>query len=149
MSGQGSSDDGCLRNPFAEQNHQLPDGGWVSLQIKSNPLYSRWTYFWIRFVTGEVRPAWYRVFPVGEPPSEWQPMQAAGEVDQQTGIGDDESDKDADETIRENKDRVGAAKRLQPGRYVLHSKIRVGAEDVELTSVEFQIARGPSGAGWG
>lgn len=132
-----------------EKNHQLPDGSWVCLQIQSDPLQSKWTYFWITFVTGKVRPAWYRVFAVGAPPPEWQPMRPAGAVDKATGVEDDESDKDAQETVRENEGKTGAAKRLRPGRYVFQSKIRVGGEDVELTSVEFQVPRGPFGAGWG
>jgi len=132
-----------------EKNHQLPDGSWVCLQVHSDPLSSRWTHFWMIFVTGEVRPAWFRVFPVGTPPPEWQPMKAAGAVGKQTGVEDDESDKDAQETMRENEGKIGAAKRLRPGQYEFQSKIRVGAEDVELTSVEFQISRGPFGAGWG
>ncbi len=132
-----------------EKNHQLPDGSWVCLQIESDPVSSKWTHFWMTFVTGEIRPAWFRVFPVGTRPPEWQPMKPAGAVDKQTGIEDDESDKGAQETLRENEGKIGAAKRLRPGRYVFESKIRVGADDVEPTSVEFQVSRGPFGAGWG
>jgi hypothetical protein len=133
----------------AERNHQLPDGSWVCLRIENDSLQSKWTYFWLTFVTGEVRPAWYRVFPLGTPPPEWQPLDPAAAVDKQTGVEDDESDKDAEETMRENEGKIGAAKRLRPGQYVFQSKIRVGADDVELTSVEFQVTRGPFGAGWG
>jgi hypothetical protein len=67
-----------------EQNHQLPDGTWLSLRIENDSLHTAWTCFWITFVVGEVRPAWYRVFPVGTPPPVWQPMKSAEAVDKQT-----------------------------------------------------------------
>ena len=132
-----------------EHNHQLPDGSWVCLRIQNDPWQSRWTLFWVTFVTGEVRPTSYRVFPAGTEPPEWKLMKPAAMVDKQTGIEDDESDKDAEETMRENEGKIGAARRLRPGKYVLQSKIRVGTDDVELTSVEFEVSLGPYGAGWG
>ena len=147
MSSFGSSGDGSLENPFAEKSHQLPDGSWVSLQIESDPLYSKWTCFWMTFVAGQIRPAWYRVFKAGAPPSEWQPMKPAAAVDKQTDVEEDEED--PEETERENKGKLGAAKKLPAGRYVLQSKIRVGDEDVELTAIEFSVSRGPLSAGWG
>lgn len=138
-----------MANPFSEKNHQLPDGSWVCLQVESDPLRSQWTYIWITFVTGKVRPAWYRVFPAGAAPPEWRPMKSWRTVDKHTGIEDAESDKDAQETMRENEGKIGAAKKLRPGRYVLQARIHLGDEDVELASVEFEVARGPLGAGWG
>src|SRR4051812_46521408 len=91
-----------------EKNHQLPDGSWVCVQVESDPVLGKSTYFWMTFVTGKIRPAWYRVFPVGTPPPEWRPMKQAGAVDKQTGVEDDESDKDAQETMRENEGKIGA-----------------------------------------
>jgi hypothetical protein len=132
-----------------EKNHQLPDGSWVSLRIESDPFVSKWTYLWITFVTGKVRPAWYRVFPVGTLPGEWRRLKRAGAVDKQTGIEEADSDKEAEETRRENEGKVGAARELKAGRYVLQSKISVGETEVELTIVEFQVSRGVSDAGWG
>jgi hypothetical protein len=152
MSPPTSSDDDLGKNPFRERNHQLPDGSWVSLRIKCDSLRSEWTYFWITFVTGKVRPTWYRVFPAGTPPPQWRLMKSAGAVDPELGPGAAESEHDAQEIRRENKGRIGARKRLQPGRYVVQSKIRVGEEEIELTSVEFEVSRGPLGplgAGWG
>jgi hypothetical protein len=70
-------------------------------------------------------------------------------VDKQTGVGDYDSDKDAEEAQRENEGKCGAARKLRPGRYVFQSKIRVGVEEVELTSIEFNVERGLSGFGWG
>jgi hypothetical protein len=138
-----------LENPFGEKSHQLPDGAWVSLRIVSNPLHSKWTCFWLQFITGKMCPAWYRVFPSGTVPPEWKPLKSAGAVDKQTGVGDYDSDKDAEEALRENEGKIGAARKLQPGRYIFQSKIRVGAEDVELTSIEFKVERGLSGFGRG
>ena|SRR2546430_687171 len=138
-------------NPIgpAEENHQLPDGSWVSLRTENDPLYSQWSYFWITFVTGKIRPAWYRVFPAGTPPPEWRPMKPAGAVDKQTGVEEDESDKDAEQTMRDNEGKVGAARKLAKGRYVLQAKIRVGDGEVELASIEFEVSRSPRSAGWG
>lgn len=76
-------------------------------------------------------------------------MKPAGAVDKQTGMDDFDSEKDAQERMRDNKGKIGVAKKLKPGRYILQSKIRVGSEDLELKSVEFQVSKGPFGAGWG
>jgi len=129
------------------KDHQLSDGSWVSLRVEGDQLYSKWSYFWLTFTVGKVRPAWYRVFPVGSPPPEWKPLKAAGVVDKQTG--EDADDEDPEETERENEGKIGAAKKLPPGRYVLQSKIRMDDQDLELSSIEFKVSRGPLGAGWG
>lgn len=149
MSLPDSSYNSFFDNPFAEKNHQLPDGSWVSLQIKSNIPFSRWTYVWICFVKGAVRPAWYRIFPAGTPPPEWKPLKPAGKVDKQTGAEEPDSENDAQEIKRANKGKIGVARKLRPGRYIVQSKIRVGTEDIELTSIEFQVGRNLSEAGWG
>ena len=140
-------------NPFESgdhstvvKDHQLPDGSWVSLRVESDQLYSKWSYFWLTYTVGKVRPAWYRVFPVGTPPPEWKSMKAAEAVDKQTGV---EEDEDPEETERENEGKIGAAEKLPPGRYVLQCKIGMDAQDLELSSIEFKVSRGPTGAGWG
>src|SRR5882724_3627485 len=109
-------------NPFESGDHstvvkvhQLPDGSWVSLRVESDQLYSKWSYFWLTFTVGKVRPAWYRVFPVGTPPPEWKSMKAAEAVDKQTGV---EEDEEPEETERENEGKIGAAEKLPAGRYV-------------------------------
>jgi len=132
-----------------EQSHQLPNGTWVSLRIENEYPYTDWYYFWLQFLTGEIHQAWYRVFPVGTPPPEWKPMKPAAAVDEQTGAGDDDSDKDAEETMRENKGKIGAARKLGKGRYVFESKIHVGDKEVELVGIEFEVRRGVRSAGWG
>jgi hypothetical protein len=132
-----------------EQSHQLPDGSWISLQVENEYPYTQWTYFWIKFLTGKVYPAWYRVFPVGTIPPEWKPMKPAGAVDNQIAPEDEDSDKDAEETARENIGKVGAARKLKKGRYAFESKITVGDKEVELASIEFEVSRGVAGAGWG
>jgi len=132
-----------------EQTHQLPNGSWVSLRIENDYLYTEWTHFWVRFLDGKVHPAWYRVFALGSVPPEWKAMKSVAAVDKQTGVEDDDSDKDAEETLRENKGKVGAVRKLPKGRYVLESKIRVGDQEVELVSIEFEVARSPRSAGWG
>jgi hypothetical protein len=132
-----------------EQSHQLPDGSWVSLRVENDYLYDERSYFWLKFLNEKIYPAWYRVFPVGAPPPQWKPMKPAKGVDGQGGAEDEDSDKDAEETMRENAGKVGAARKLSKGRYVFQSKIRVQNEDVELTSVEFDVSRSPRSAGWG
>ena len=132
-----------------EQSHQLPDGTWVSLKIDNDYLYTQWTYFWLTFLTGKMHPAWYRVFAVGTLPPEWKPMKPASAVDKQTGVEDDDSDKDAEETMRENAGKVGAARKLPKGRYVFESKIHVGDKEVELIGIEFEARRSVRSAGWG
>jgi len=54
-----------------------------------------------------------------------------------------------EETGRENEGKIGAAEKLPAGQYVLQSKIRMDDEDLELSSFEFKVSRGPTGAGWG
>jgi hypothetical protein len=127
-----------------EQSHQLPDGTWVSLKVDNDYLYTEWTSFWLTFLTGKVRPAWYRVFPADALPSDWEPMKAAAVVDDQMGMGDDDSD-----TARDNVGKVGAARKLSRCSYVFQSKIRVGDREIELPTIDFEIRRSPRTAGWG
>ena len=119
------------------------------MRVENDYLYTEWTHLWMTFLNGRVHPAWYRVFPVGSMAPEWKPMKSAAAVDKQTGVGEDDSDKDAEETIRENKGKVGAARKLPSGRYVWESRIRAGDKEVELISIEFDVARSPRCAGWG
>ena len=91
----------------------------------------------------------YRVFPVGTLPPEWKRMKSAGAVDRQTDVGEDDSDKDAEETRRENKGKFGAARRLAKERYILQTKICMEDREVELTSIEFEVFRSLRSAGWG
>jgi hypothetical protein len=132
-----------------EQSHQLPDGSWVSLRIENEYPYTEWYYFWIQFLTGQTHPAWYRVFAAGTSPPEWKPMEPASAVDKQTGVEEEDSDKDAEETLRENAGKIGAARKLRKGRYVFESKVQVGDKELELIAIEFETRRGVSGAGWG
>jgi hypothetical protein len=132
-----------------EQSRQLPDGSWVALRIENEYPYTEWTHFSLQFLTGQIHPAWYRVFPVGTLPPEWKEMEPASAVDKQTGVEEEDSDKDAEETLRENAGKIGAARKLRAGRYVFESKIQVGDKEVELTGIEFEARRGVSGAGWG
>jgi hypothetical protein len=134
---------------FPEQSHQLPDGSWVSLRLDNDYLHTEWTSFSLTFLTGEVQPAFYRVFPAGTQPPDWKPMNPAGEVDHEMDMGDDDSDKDAEETARHSAGKIGAARKLPKGRYVFESKIRVGGQEVQLRAIEFEIRRSPRSAGWG
>ncbi|MEY2428136.1 MAG: hypothetical protein QOJ40_1021 [Verrucomicrobiota bacterium] len=127
----------------------MPNGTWVTLQVESDYLHSEWTNFWLLFHAGGIHPSSYRVFLVGTLPPKWRRMKSARAAYTQMGVGDDDSDKDAQETLRENAGRIGAAGKLPEGRYVLQSKVRLGDEDVELTSIEFEVARSPRSAGWG
>jgi hypothetical protein len=76
-------------------------------------------------------------------------MKPAGAVENQIDPADEDSDKDAEETARENEGKVGAARKLKKGRYAFESKITVGDKEVELASIEFEVSRGVAGAGWG
>lgn len=132
-----------------EQSHQLPNGSWVSLRVENDYLYTEWTHLWLKFLDGKVHPAWHRVFLVGTAPPEWKPMDSAAAVHKQTGVEEDESDKDAEDSIRENAGKIGAARKLPKGRYVWETKIRVGNKEVKLIGIEFEVARSPRSAGWG
>jgi len=135
-------------NELRETSHQLPDGSWVALRLECDPLYSEWTCFWLTFIVGKIRPASYRVFRVGTQPPEWKLMKPAKAVDKQTDP-DDDLDEDPEETARHNMGKVGAARKLSKGRYVLQCKVAAATGEVELPSVAFEVHRGPHAAGWG
>lgn len=141
---QPTSEDRILGEGRPTQGYQLPDRTSVVLDVESDSRFTEWSYFWLKFSTGAVRPAWYRVFEKGKEPPKWLPLKSVEQVLRDTDVDyDDDDDEDPEETRRERKGKVGAAEKLPPGLYQLQAKFGRGDGEYELTGVEFPVKPAP------
>src|SRR5579872_3853835 len=137
--------DGDL-NPLGEdwpsQSYRLPDQSIVRLNVASDSRLSEWSYFWLEFYSGDIRPAWYRVFEKGKQPTEWRPLRSSvKQVLKQTDVDDD--DEDPRDAQQERKGKFGAAEKLLAGQYLLEMKLGQGDDEHELDAVAFKVRPAP------
>ncbi len=136
-------------NPLGEEwpgrSYRLPDQSIVTLDVASDTRLSEWSYFWLRFCSGGVSPAWYRVLERDAKPPEWRPLKSSvKQVLKQTAVDDD--DESPAEARRERDGKVGAAEKLPAGEYLLQVKIGRGDNEYELAGIEFKVKAAPAKA---
>jgi hypothetical protein len=139
-------DDSVLGEEWPGRSYRLPYQGVVTLDVASDTRLSEWTYFWLRFCSGGIHPAWYRVVEnCKRPPTppEWRPLKSSVKrVLKQTAVDDD--DEDPAEAQRERGGKVGAAEKLPAGKYLLQVKIARGEDEYELAGIEFKVKATPA-----
>src|SRR5215472_13820624 len=134
-----SGEDFSLSEGCRSQEYELPDKSWLTLDTESDTQVTEWSYFWLDFGQGTIRPAWYRVFEKGKKPPKWQPMKAVVNVLGQTKVDHDSDDEDPAETRRGRAGKIGAAEKLPAGEYLYEVKIGRGRQAMELAAVEFTV----------
>src|SRR5215469_11719114 len=78
-----------LGEGWRSREYKLPDKSWVTLDVEGDPKTTEWSYFWLRFGQGGIRPAWYRVFEKGKKPRKWLAMKPAVQVLEETSVDHD------------------------------------------------------------